>query len=489
MKILLVASPASKYSLDYKEFAPPLGLMWIGAKLKQEGHEVKIIDFIAEGLHCESISEDSRGTLIRYGLPDSEIEKRIKDFNPHLIGVSSIHTSQHSSALNVCRIAKKIDSKILTVLGGGHVTFTYQEILENNLDVDFIILGEGEFSLTQLIKRLEDKKFQDVNGLAYRYGKEIRTYPRAIIFPLDKLPLPDLDSIDLSYYSKENSIYYCYGESTRDRWLSFHSSRGCRFMCDFCLSMNMEGTIMRPLSLLRFEEYVGKMKKSNITDLQIEDNNFLLQEDWRDKVKILKAYGIKYNLINGVSPSRLNNEVVKTLADTGCYRLFYPIESANKNSLLSVGKEQNIEVNIKQHKKNIQSLKSFGIDIITAYMIGFPGETWEDMDRTRVLAEEIFQISPEIIQSYIFHVTPFPGTRLYEQCKKENLLIEDWDRKASYNWTYRFPHIVTRANYRECLDIYQKNVSNIVNKAIKNANRSDIAEWIIGGRSWGTLNR
>lgn len=484
MKVLLLAPPAAKYLKDYKEFAPPVGLLWIGSALKERGHEVRIVDCLGQGLHVQSSRKDERGELIRYGLSNEHIEKEIANFAPDVVGVSSLFTSQHCSAVQTCRIVKKVNPNIVTVVGGGHASFVWDEILRSCPDIDFVIRGEGEYALSDLLEHVEDNTFEQVPGLAYRTHDGLRSNPVARIPNLNDLPLPDLSVLDLSAYSKANSRYYCYGSSVGERWLSFHSSRGCQFSCEFCLSERMEGTHIRQLSLANFETYVAKLCGAGVSDVQIEDNNFLLQANWKEKVQIFRSYDLKYNLINGVSPHLLNKEAIRTLADTGCYRVFYPIESANGSILEGVGKTQAAGIGFQEHLKTIGRLGDFSIDIIAAYMIGLPGETIDDMRRTTRLAESVFQACPGKVQTYVFHVTPLPGTRLYERCVRENLLIDDWDRDTSFNWTYRFPHIVTRCEYRHDIESYIREVAGIADNAIGRANRPEIAGWIVRGSSW-----
>ena len=194
--------------------------------------------------------------------------------------------------------------------------------------------------------------------------------------------------------------------------------------------------------------------------------------------------GFHYNLMNGVLPAYLTDELMQTLKDTGCYRLFYPIESMSHEALVHVLKEHTANVGLERHKHNVRRLARLGIEVVAAYMVGFPGETLEQMERTAEAAREVFELAPETVQSYVFHVTPFPGTRLYERCRAGGLLIEDWDRDASFNWTYRFPHIVTRPEYMRDLAGYARRVTELVDRATRAANRPSVAEAIAGGGSW-----
>ena len=154
MKVLLIRPP---YSADTRSLAKlaefPLGLAYIAAVLEKEGHEVAVIDALIEGFGRELRLGRH---IIRYGLSDDELKKRIKEFSPDLVGVSCLFSTQSDNAHNVCKIVKEIDKSITTVMGGSHPSVMPDETLRDE-NVDFVVIGEGEYTMRDFLKQLESK--------------------------------------------------------------------------------------------------------------------------------------------------------------------------------------------------------------------------------------------------------------------------------------------------------------------------------------------
>ena len=485
-RILLISPPARKFASDTKEFAPPIGLTWIAGTLMHEGHVVQIIDCVAEGLHNEEVMLKNGHPEIRYGLPEHEIIRKIKEFNPDFVGISNIFTSQASEALKLCKLIKNIDQKIPVVLGGTHPSMTYKEIMENYDFVDYIIIKEGENAMKQLVNTLSsyDKKLSSVPGLVYRENGKIRVNTVDFILDLNKLPLPAIELLNLKLYNKSSSIYYCYGESKRAYWQSVSLSRGCPHNCKFCLATTMEGYKNRALNPKRVEELLIKLKQNGITDITVEDNNFLKHTHFNDIVTLLKKHGFVYNVINGVDPTDLKNNQwkIKKLKESGCYRIFYPLESVNPESLKVAGKyggKRKYEEIISKNKEFIKEFTDYGIEVAAAYMVGFPNENIEMIKNTGRFAYDIFRLDPKLISTYAFCVTPFPGAGMFDECQKHGILDKhrvDWKLNPEY-YTYDHAQIGKSRDFLDMVEYMRKCI-------MVAANSAENSEILIGGKSW-----
>lgn len=126
--------------------APPLGLAYIAAVLEREGYKVDILD-------CQALR-----------LSMKQLREEIKTRGPHILGITST-TPTIYPALKAAEIAKEVDKDIVTVMGGPHVTFTPNEILDSSEEVDFIVIGEGEYTMLELLNALkEDEPVKRVRG-------------------------------------------------------------------------------------------------------------------------------------------------------------------------------------------------------------------------------------------------------------------------------------------------------------------------------------
>jgi len=483
-KVLLLAPPARKLATDSKEFAPPIGLTYLAASLQEQGHEVRILDCIAERPDYEKLSFEDNGVFVTYGLSDLEIGHRIHEFNPDIIGISNNFTAQAGEAMYLARIAKSVLPKSTVVVGGAHATMAAEEMLRSNDSIDCIVVGEGEVALTELVG---GKSLEDIAGLVYRDNGAVRQNPRSFIRDLNKLQLPALDLLNLEAYTQDVSQFYAYGKSRERLWQSLSFSRGCPGGCDFCLAEEMEGKKIRSLSLENIGNILVQLKEYGITDITIEDNNFLRNPNFFGITGLLKKHDFVYNVINGVDPSYLSEhpELISDLKDTGCYRVFYPIESANPAALQGVHKyagDRGVDRYNKireNNKRNIKRLTDAGIEVAAAYMIGFPDETKRDIKRTGRLAKEIFKINPDMISTYVYCVTPFPGSKLYKRCAEEGRLRKDrvdWQQDPEL-YTYDHAQIGTDPKYLHMVE--QQRL-----KIMKQANREEVAEFLVGGKSW-----
>lgn len=192
-KILLMETPISRpNNFDAKKkrisVVPPLGLAYIAAVLEQEGFEVKIIDCLIEGsLEGTRYGENK----IRYGLTDEEIKEKIIEFSPDLVDISCLFTEKEFDMFNLCRIANETNPRIITITGGSHPTLTYDKVLKSE-NLDYVLLGEAEYSTLELIRTLNDNgNLSQIDGIAYKENSVVKVNPKTkYIENLDELPLP-----------------------------------------------------------------------------------------------------------------------------------------------------------------------------------------------------------------------------------------------------------------------------------------------------------
>ncbi|NQT22049.1 MAG: B12-binding domain-containing radical SAM protein, partial [Candidatus Omnitrophica bacterium] len=242
-KILLIQPPFTIMNMYPKSAMPPLGLGYIAAVLKNK-YEVKILDAAVEGYtNVQKIDE----RFIRYGLSFEEIEKRIVDFAPDVVGVSCQFIGQAQNALEVCRRIKASDQNIITVIGGPFPSSTPHYFLKERL-LDAVVIGEGEATIVRLLKALkEEVGLSNIDGLAFRVNETIQINPlKDFISDLDTLPFPARELMPMEKYFKINSPH---GGLPRKRPnTSIITSRGCPAKCVFCATAAFWGNRFRSRS-------------------------------------------------------------------------------------------------------------------------------------------------------------------------------------------------------------------------------------------------
>lgn len=152
MRVLLIRPRQIHWKNEEKRVAQPLGLLYLAGTLREVGHEVGFVDETVEGYDNE---REIKRDLFEYGLSDSELENKIKEFSPNVVGIESNFTYFWNQVKNLASLVKKIDNKIITVVGGHHVSGVEQGILQQNKDIDYIISKEGETKFLELINSFD----------------------------------------------------------------------------------------------------------------------------------------------------------------------------------------------------------------------------------------------------------------------------------------------------------------------------------------------
>jgi len=173
MRVLLIQPPLCLHKDDIPQFGHPLGLAYIAAFLRQSGFEVAILDCL-----ISNIQGRREGDLISYGLGWEEIKRCIAEYEPQVVGISAMFTSQDMIARHVAKMAKEVNETTITIMGGAHASALPHQVLQDR-NVDFVIIGEGEQSTLQLLRSLEAANpLESIDGVAYRKDGEVIIQPK-----------------------------------------------------------------------------------------------------------------------------------------------------------------------------------------------------------------------------------------------------------------------------------------------------------------------
>jgi anaerobic magnesium-protoporphyrin IX monomethyl ester cyclase len=378
---------------------PPLGLGYISSYLKQKGHEVQIADF-----NIPQTNADLNGY--------------------HVIGISA-DTPRYLSALQLCKEIRKTGAKI--VMGGPHVTFLDEEPLQEGF-ADYIVRGEGEETMADLLKAIEgNKDLEEVAGISFlQKGAVVRTQNRKAP-DISMLPQPDRKELRIkSYQSLEMGARKITGILT---------SRGCPYHCTFCSSSEFSGTAWRALSADRvvneIEDIVSNYGFNGIAFL---DDNFTLspervKEICRGIVK--RGLDISWWCFSRADTLLSNEDMVKEMAHAGARYVFVGFESVTRDTLEHYRKS----INPEQSFEAIRLLKSYGISTHASFIIGDIRETEEMIHKTIQYARDI---SPDAVQFSI--LTPYPGTQLFQEVK-ERIFTYDWNLYDCLHPVFRLDYI------------------------------------------------
>jgi len=419
MKILLINhSLTGNLAAGISTIKVPLGLAYIAGYLEKHGFEVEIIDCLA---YYENIKEISKG-IFKIGMSDEELAEKIKKINPDIVGISCAYTSYEKDSFRTAEIVKKVCPKSLVVFGGAHCSANPASVLKNK-NVDTVCIGEGEITFLNIVKNYK-KKLKKINGVGYRDKGKIRINPiREYIENLDDIPFPARHLLPMERYLNhpQNSI-----ANMRSPTTEIISSRGCPFNCIFCSIHTVWGRKWRARSAKNVVDEIEMLfKKYGIREFRFFDDN--LSWDKKRMIEICdeimkRKLDIRWDTPNGVAISTLNEEVLKKMKQAGYYKAIFGIESGNEESLKRIRKP----LSLKYAKKIVNIANKLGIWTWSTFVIGFPWETREDIEKTIGF---IKNSDLDFITVYI--AQPYPGTEMHKLYEKEGLLEKGVDMQST----------------------------------------------------------
>jgi len=387
MKVVLLNPPTA-----FNSRGVLLNLAYLSAKLKQEGHIVKIIDAIAP---YNTLSE-------------SEVKNIVEIYKPDFIGIT-LPIDYLPDTYDFIKYLSSI--KIPIVAGGPHANCLPEEVL--NHSVDIVVLGEGENTIIELTDYfLGKKKLEDVSGICYKSkdGSFKYTKQQPLIHDLDSIPFPDLDSFPIKNYTGSNN------PSSSPTFWSIFSSRGCPYNCTFCSSHNVFGRNYRsrsPKNIVKEIEEVSEKYGAHMFAFQ-DDEAFIDKKRIIEFCNLIKEKKLNLKFSARMRIDNLDVDMLRNMKYVGFKRLAFGIESLNDETLLKVNKMYKVK-NVFEGFEILKEVRFRAIHF--NLIIGFPWETPEHLNKN---FEEIkkFDKSHLLFISTVNPV-PYPGTKLYEDHYKE----------------------------------------------------------------------
>jgi len=467
MKTLLINPPQTFFpGSDPPAANLPLGLLYVAAVLDEAGYKTEILDAFMTDFPFRNV-----GDVTEVGMPYGKIKEEIQRRKPDIVGIANPFTCQVEHAVRVADIVKEVDPSILTVVGGPHVTVVPVEFLEDVKNVDIVVIGEGEHTMLDLAKFFEGKKkICDVQGIAHRRDeKVVLNSSRPFNKNLDELPYPAYHLVDMEQYLNPKRIEY---RSFQGRALSMITSRGCPFNCSFCSVHLHMGKTFRAHSADYVVDHIEHVvNKYRVKTIYFEDDNLTFDikrfEAICDKV-IEKGIKFQWETPNGIRADYLTLNLLKKMKKSGCQSVFVGIESGDQYVLDNIiGKS----LKLKNVIKFAEMAKKIGLKTGAFYVIGFPGETKENMKNTIDFA--LMLKRKYDVGMHLLFATPSYGTRLYEECKEKGYIRKELTPRAfaevRQNWG--LPLIETE-------DFTAMDVKEIASKAMKDYQKLSILNYI-----------
>jgi len=423
---MLIFPPMANVRLTNNICALPMGIASLAAWLRERsGLEVRALDSVVEGYrNVEDLDEET----IKFGLSYQEIGRRIEDYQPDLLGISTIFSSQFPFVREIAKRAREIDPDMTLVTGGTYPSFLPERALETS-ELDAVVIGEGELALSALIERINaGRPLEGLPATAFKHNGDIRVNPaRLVMEDLGGLPLPARDLFPVERYFQVDMPMQAI--SRRRRNLSIATSRGCPYKCRFCSStIHWTRYRTRPVEAVLHELETLK-RDYRIGEIKFEDDNLTFDRERAKKLfqgMIERGLDLVWNTPNGIAVRHLDDEMLALMKKSGCYELTLAVESGDPYVLKNIIRKP---LDPDQAREAARRIKDHGIETAGYFIIGFPGETKDQVRRTLDLA-----VSLALDRVYIFMYTPLPGTPLAEQAVAEGLVRDGFDFERENNY-------------------------------------------------------
>ncbi|MBU3957242.1 B12-binding domain-containing radical SAM protein [Patescibacteria group bacterium] len=376
-----------------------LGLLALSSVLKKNGYQVKLIPNIDSKKTLEYLKKELKGTL--------------------LVGVSCMTGDPINNGIKFSRAVKLIDPKIPICWGGFHPTLDYENTIKNEF-VDYVIRGQGENVILELVKSIENNKskLSEIKGLVYKKKDKIKVNCLREIEPIDNFPFFDYE------------LYYdCYKIEPVDE-IIYCSSRGCPFECTFCSVSTFYHRRYLFYSKERFFQDTDKIvKRYNPKSIFFWDDNFFTSPQRSKeflKNYLKNGYHFKwYAFARCDLFSKEDKDFLRLLKKCNCVRLLFGAESGSKRILKYIKKHIEIEDIINSCK----NVSKYGIVPDYTFISGFPTETLDDLAKTLKIIKKIIKINKNSgVRLFSFNISP--GIPILADCLKLGITypksLEEW---------------------------------------------------------------
>lgn len=404
---------------------PPLGILAVGTVLHENNYDVRIINMAARKNHGEKLQEECKGAL--------------------LVGIGC-YTSEVKSAIEITNHIKETFD-IPIVWGGWHPTLFPVQTCEDR-NVDFVVVGEGDYAMLKLVQSLEgENHFQDIPGLVYKEGGRVRVNEPNGYINMEELPLVKYDLIDISRYSTAKLTDYF--SRSKKIWLPYQSSRGCPHRCTFCINTVSNNNIFRKKSTKKVVEEVRTLvEKYGLTHLRIIDDNFFTDSPRVREICegfVENKFGITWDAecrVDYFRDAHLDDGLLKLCAKSGLIELTLGCESGSQRILDLMKKD----IEVEEIVHCVEQCHKHGVIPRCSFMTGIPSETREEMLLTAKLINRLRDIAPEMAVG-VATFRPYPKSEMCDDLLRADIFGEP---KSLRDWgTKKYVKYYTERSYKQ----------------------------------------
>ncbi len=361
------------------------------------------IAYLSESLSTAQIEHD----LLDLGLTGPRHEKallirKIREYQPDILGISMM-TLGYQEHYRLLSEIKEEFPELKIVVGGAHVSTFRESVLHACTAIDYGCVLEGEETIVELC---DGHKLEDIRGLLYRRNTEVGyTGNRLFKKQLDSIKFPRYEKCEFENYSANVPVV---------------TSRGCPYSCTYCPVHLAIGRQFRARSAQSVVEEIGYWYQRGFRQFSMWDDNFTLKASRVHQICDCledKGYpGLSISIPNGVRGDRVDEGMLTRMFKVGFRQLSFGVESASDDVLKALKKGERVADN----EQAIAAACRIGFEVNLYFIIGSPGETWNDFEKSLALADRY-----PVAEARFYTLIPFPGTELFEWAKSNDYLVRE----------------------------------------------------------------
>lgn len=384
------------------EVIPPFGLGYLAEAVRRAGHEAFVVD------------------ALRDRLVEERLLSRLRGLNPDLVGVL-LFTKDLKIVRSLLRRIRERIPRAKTCVGGPHPSAVPRETMEFFGEcLDFAFAGEAEEGLPALLTGLGAGVGSDpgsVPGLVCREGGEVLVNRNRFREDLDSLQVAWDLIPPASYPRAPHGAYF-----RRFPVAPIVTTRGCPFRCTFCAAGCISGRKIRHRSVENVVDEIEMLRrKYGVREIHIEDDNFTGRKGYvLEFCELLrrKVPGMVWTCPNGVRIDTLDREMLDAMKSSGLYFLSVGAESGSNRILRMMRKSLTVE----RIEEKVRLIHHAGIRVSGFFILGFPGETAEEMEET-----VRFALRLPLARASFANFQPFPGCEEFARLRESGELSVDWE--------------------------------------------------------------
>ena len=411
MRVQLINPPVylNVHALTALRPSMPLGLAYIAAALRRDGHRISVVDAVAAA--PDRVTQD--GPVYRLGLSPEEIVARL-DGSADCFAITNMWSFSWPLVRAIIQQVKARYPRIPIVAGGEHFTGLPEHSLRQ-APIDCIVLGEGEETAVEVFRAVAaGAPLADIRGVAFlRDGQFVRTPNRDRTRAVDDLPWPAWDLFDLEVYNQHDLVTGLHAGMT----VPILATRGCPYQCTYCSSPNMWTTrwyARDPKDVA--DEIEQNLKVHGATNFPFQDLTAILKRDWVIAFSseiINRKLNITWQLPAGTRSEIVDDEVARLLYASGCRSVNFAPESGSERTRKHMKKMLTDEKLFRAVNAAVKN----GLNVGCFLVLGYPTDDASDMKATTKMIRRLARAGVDDVSAGFFF--PLPSTEIYYELEKQ----------------------------------------------------------------------